>query len=177
MSELAFVLWSIPLTILTSKPPTRYTSTKPNFLFQQQHQVSCKVKCLKMTSCWTYHFQDVFHQCLPFSRCSLVTFLKCKSKHFYTRVLCHIHSPRRWKKVLSPCFNGAFIFSEPQITSALTDNVCAVTLVLHYPLNISLHCHYHLSDFFHALAWFRHISMGCKRCTIHGYHEGWSRYD
>lgn len=74
-------------------------------------------------------------------------FLKCKSKHFYTRVPCHIHSPRRRKKVLSPCFNGPFIFSEPQITSALTDNVCAVTLVLHYPLNISLHCHYHLSFF------------------------------
>lgn len=90
-----------------------------------------------------------FTQCLLLSCSSLLTFFKCKSKDFYTLVPCHIHSPERRRKVLSPCFNGAFIFSEPQITSALTDNVCSVTLVLHYPLNISSHCHYHLSDFFY----------------------------
>lgn len=35
--------------------------TKLKVFYQKQHQVSCKVKGLKMTPCWTYHLQDVFH--------------------------------------------------------------------------------------------------------------------
>lgn len=84
--------------------------TRLNLFCQQQHQVSCKVKGLKMTPCWTF-----FTQCLPLSCRSLVTF-------FLMQIQAFLHS-------------GALSHSQPKEKEEMSITVFEWCLYLQWATN------------------------------------------